>query len=297
MAETGIFNGKDSFRKRMELYDKALEIEPNNPIILHARGLTKFHARVDLKGAFEDMEKSIVLSTDLNLLEMRYLNRGLCYFEIEDMSNACEDWKKAGTSGEGYIKKYCNYDWNEPFGKNLDNQIELEIRLVDKNDNSIKNQKSKPFNTYFLRITLKNKNHETIEIQGSEILCGHKNGEYSYFLEVKLKDQRIISYFQRDYKVYGLGKVKRISRNESLTQKIQISDYHNFLNSGVYLVRIGLRPSKQVRGLTKTYYSNWVKVRVDKNSNLFYFQTTVFLFNKKFKTKNSNSLICHSPST
>lgn len=100
--------GKSGFIKALIYIQKANQLEPNNPIILHESGLIKFDTKLDIKGAFSDLESSIKLSKNDNLRSTRYLNRGLCYFENGELSKACNDWSKSGQEGEYYLKKYCH---------------------------------------------------------------------------------------------------------------------------------------------------------------------------------------------
>jgi tetratricopeptide (TPR) repeat protein len=100
--------GSIGFKKAIELLYEADKIEPHNAMILHERGLIKIHSQLDIKGGFEDLQKSIDFSKDEKEKQIRYTNRGLSYMEIGDMEKACEDWTKAGKDGEYYIKEYCN---------------------------------------------------------------------------------------------------------------------------------------------------------------------------------------------
>ena len=105
-----LLSGDEKIQNPLALsyFQKANQLEPNNPIILHESGLIKFDTKLDIKGAFSDLESSIKLSKNDNLRSTRYLNRGLCYFENGELSKACNDCSKSGQEGEYYLKKYCH---------------------------------------------------------------------------------------------------------------------------------------------------------------------------------------------
>lgn len=99
--------GKVGFQNAIDLLNKADSLEPKNAIILHERGLIKFNSKIDIEGAFNDLQLSIDYSTDERDKLIRYNNRGICYMEINKMDKACEDWARSGKHGESYIEKYC----------------------------------------------------------------------------------------------------------------------------------------------------------------------------------------------
>ena len=100
--------GLVGFKKAIELLNEADQIEPENAIILHERGLIKIHSQIDVSGGFQDLQKSLDFSKDEKEKQIRYHNRALSYMEIGEMEKACEDWSKAGKDGKYYIKEYCN---------------------------------------------------------------------------------------------------------------------------------------------------------------------------------------------
>lgn len=90
--------------KAISYYDKADQLSPENPIILHARGLAKSSIK-KYESSIIDLNKSIELTEEKDLKEIRIGNRALTYMEMGNMEKACEDWKKCNAMN--YIKKYC----------------------------------------------------------------------------------------------------------------------------------------------------------------------------------------------
>jgi tetratricopeptide (TPR) repeat protein len=99
--------GSAGFKKAIELLNEADKIEPQNAMILHERGLIKIDAHLDIEGGLKDLQRSIDFSKDEKGKQIRYLNRGLTYMDLDEMEKACEDWSKAGEEGKEYIKEYC----------------------------------------------------------------------------------------------------------------------------------------------------------------------------------------------
>lgn len=106
-AQKQLRSGGGGMQESIKLLNKADSLEPNNPIILHERGLTKFNSKSNREEAFKDLQLSIDYTVNERDKQIRYLNRGICYMEIKRMDKACDDWAKAGKSGKGYIEKYC----------------------------------------------------------------------------------------------------------------------------------------------------------------------------------------------
>lgn len=100
--------GRTGFANAIELLDKADNLEPENALILHERGLIKIHSKIDVEGGFHDLQQSIDFSKDEEGKQIRYLNRGISYMEIGEMEKACNDWSRAGDNGKSYLKKYCS---------------------------------------------------------------------------------------------------------------------------------------------------------------------------------------------
>jgi tetratricopeptide (TPR) repeat protein len=263
-AEMESFQGQKGLKKALEFYNKADQAEPNNPIILSDRGLFKFDSQLDVDGAFEDLRKGIELSTNKTLLQIRYLNRGLCFMGIHDIESACEDWKKAGKDGANYLKKYCNYKSNEPFNKNPDDKIELKLSLIDKKAKIISKHNPAEMSNCNAKITLQNNGDETIEIDGGSLFFGLEKDDFSLYLEAEFNGKRFIFFSSGEFEIYGPNKVTFVKKKESVTNEISITEQHHFPYLGIYKIRVVLRPSKQTKGINQTYYSNWEKLEIVK---------------------------------
>ena len=262
-AEIEFNRGEKGFKKSLELYDKADKVEPNNPIILNARGEAKFKSQLDFEGAFEDLQRSIELSTDKKLLQVRYNNRALDFMDICDIESACEDWKKAGKYGANYLKKYCNYS-KEPFGKNPDNNIELKLNLIDKTAKILSTHNPASMSDCYAKISFQNNGDETIEIDGGSLFFGLEKDDFSLYLEAEFNGKRFVFFSNGEFEIYGPDKVTFVKQKESITDEILITEQHHFPYAGTYKIRVVLRPSTQIKGLNKTYYSNWEKLVIEK---------------------------------
>lgn len=86
--------------------DQADKAAPNTAVILHERGLIKSNMK-KYDDALIDLNKSIELTTDQRLREIRVSNRALTYMEMGNMTEACNDWKNSGKWGKSYIGEYC----------------------------------------------------------------------------------------------------------------------------------------------------------------------------------------------
>ena len=111
---------KGSLDSALYYFNKADQADPDNPKILHARGLAKykisyvkrhdpkyFNTNINYEDAITDLNKAIELETNSKLLHKSYYpNRALVFLEMGEMDNACSDWKIADE--RYYLRKYCN---------------------------------------------------------------------------------------------------------------------------------------------------------------------------------------------
>ena len=92
----------------MKAYNYAININPDNKIALHNRGVAKKELK-DYYGAIEDFNKAIIIDAEYG---SAYMNRGICKSLLGDTPGACVDWFLAGEMGqaeaEEYIATRCN---------------------------------------------------------------------------------------------------------------------------------------------------------------------------------------------
>lgn len=81
------YQGMDNHKKAIEFFDKALQIEKNQPLALNNRGFSKYKLG-DLKGALADVNKSILYYPANSFA---FKNRALIYIAMYDVIKACED--------------------------------------------------------------------------------------------------------------------------------------------------------------------------------------------------------------
>jgi len=104
LAQDYQFKGK--LDSALIYYDKADQASADTPIILHERGLLKSSMK-KYEEALVDLNKSIELTTDQKIKEVRISNRALTYLEMNRIEDACKDWKNSGKWGKCYVEKYC----------------------------------------------------------------------------------------------------------------------------------------------------------------------------------------------
>lgn len=265
-AQEQSYKGKDGFQNAIDLLDKADSIEPKNAIIIHQRGLIKFNSQLDVKGAFVDLNNSIDYSTDERSLMFRYNNRGLCYMDICDIKSACSDWRKAGKSGSSYIDKYCKNCSDTLFQSNIDEKIEVVLSLIDEKTKILSTHNSPAMSECKSKITIKNINNEVdLKIFGSRLDYGLPEDSCSLYLEAQFQNgEKFIFFTNSNYSYYPTNKVTEIKKGDAYSQEQNITYLHQFPYSGIYKVRVAIRPSKVLKGIETTYYSNWETLRVEK---------------------------------
>lgn len=265
IAQEQSYKGKDGFQNAIDLLDKADSIEPKNAVIIHERGLIKFNSHIDVKGAFVDLDNSIAYSTDERSLQYRYNNRGLCYMQICDIKSACADWLKAGKSGSSYIDKYCNNCSDSLFQSNRDKKIEVVLDLIDKNTKILSTHNSPAMSECKSKITIKNINNEKdLKILGSSLDYGLPEDSCSLYLEAQFENgEKFIFFTNSTYAYYPTKKVTEIKKGDEYSQEQNITYLYQFPYSGIYKIRVAIRPSKVLKGIETTYYSNWETLKVE----------------------------------
>jgi len=91
-------------RKKMKLYTKAIELNPNDTDAYYKRGSAKSKLQ-DYKGAIKDNNKAIELNPNF---AMAYLNRGAAKGGLQDYKGAIEDYNKAIELNPDYALAYAN---------------------------------------------------------------------------------------------------------------------------------------------------------------------------------------------
>jgi len=233
-------------------------------MILQERGLLKFNANMDVKSAFVDLGNSILYTKEQKSIGYRYLNRGLCYMGICDIKSACDDWKNAGEWGLYYVDKYCKQCSDTLFGTNSDERIELHLDLVDTVARILSTHNSPSMTECFANITLKNNSVEDLGIYGAFLDYGLYGDSSSLFLEAQDQfGKKFIFFTQAMFSYYGMDNVVLIEKGQTFQQEENITQSHQFPYAGVYMVRVAVRPTSTLRGIDKTYYSNWEALVVE----------------------------------
>ncbi|MFM1999122.1 MAG: hypothetical protein RL204_1069 [Bacteroidota bacterium] len=256
--------GGSGFQEAKIYLDSADILEPNNAMILHERGLLKFNANMDVKSAFVDLGNSILYTKEQKSIGYRYLNRGLCYMEICDVKSACDDWKKAGELGLYYVDKYCKQCSDTIFGTNSDERIELHLDLVDTVARILSTHNSPSMTECLANINLKNNNVEDLGIYGAFLDYGLSGDSSSMFLEAQDQfGKKFIFFTQAKWSSNCLDNIVLVEKGQTFQQEENITQLHQFSYTGVYKVRVAIRPTSTLRGIDKTYYSNWETLVVE----------------------------------
>ena len=93
-----------------------------------------------------------------------------------------------------------------------------------------------------------------------------ESSDSELYLEAVAQDGTKFNFFtQSEVTFYGGKTDIIIDTKKNYSATVNLTDYHHFPVAGTYRVRIAIRPTKNISGLTKTYYSNWVSLIIVKN--------------------------------
>lgn len=256
--------GGSGFQEAKIYLDSADILEPNNPMILHERGLLKFNANMDVKSAFVDLGNSILYTKEQKSIGYRNLNRGICYMEICDIKSACDDWKNAGELGLYYVGNYCKQCSDTLFEKNKDERVELHLDLVDSVTRILSTHNSPDMTECFANISLKNNSVDNLGIYGAFLDYGLYGDSGSLYLEAQDQFGKKFIFFTQVKLNYSCqDNVVLVEKGQTFLQKENITKSHQFPYSGIYQIRVAVRPTTTLRGIDKTYYSNWETLVVE----------------------------------
>jgi hypothetical protein len=255
--------GGAGWDKALEYYNLANELEPENPIILHARGQFKIMSEFDIEGGFQDHADAIRFSKDSFMVKMRYSNRALDFLGVGDICSACEDWKRAGDA-ESYWDKYCKRDFDNSLNSNPDDQLELELTISDSVVYISSAQKSAAVSNCQGTLAIVNNSHPAIIIREGLLDLGHEVGSSnSLFLEATDADGNKF-HFLKDghYSTTSHNADDTLETGFVYVKELNVLADHHFAYPGNYNIRLGLRHSGRLNELKQTYYSNWCEIEV-----------------------------------
>ena len=101
-----------TWKAALDDYNKAIDLAPNHLDALLNRGALK-DENGDPQGAIEDYNTVISIDNlDPEVIQIAYYNRGNTKYKMNDLAEACKDWKTALDLGAEYakenIEKFCN---------------------------------------------------------------------------------------------------------------------------------------------------------------------------------------------
>ncbi len=261
-AQKLLYKGPVDFNKAIRLLDKADSLEPKNPYILAERASMKFDFQTDVRGSFEDLTKAIEYSLDRSGREMRYHNRGLQYMAIGDIESACEDWHKAGRDGKYYIQTYCK-GYDTTIYNNPDHTLKLKLIIRQPSARITKSHNSPQMSSCQAELIIVNVNHPKITILRNNLDYGLESDVSSVYLEAVSEDGHKFRFFtETEYASFGNGNDFNLDKGKVYSESIDITHLHQFPYEGKYKVRLVIRPSANLKGLDKTYYSNWETIEI-----------------------------------
>ena len=89
------YNKSKQYEEAIELYSKAIEVDPKNAYTYYCRGFSFYRSKKYDK-ALKDYNKAVELAPNYSLV---YNKRGKVYLELKRYKKAIEDWKKAISLG------------------------------------------------------------------------------------------------------------------------------------------------------------------------------------------------------
>lgn len=108
MGDSYFYQESKDYLEAMKSYNYAININSNNKVALHNRGVIKKELK-DYVGAIDDFNKAIIIDAEYG---SAYMARGICKSLIGDTPGACIDWYLAGemgqTEAQDYISQKCN---------------------------------------------------------------------------------------------------------------------------------------------------------------------------------------------
>lgn len=260
------YKGPVDFEKMISILNEANQLEPNNPIILDALGEAKFNSKIDIEGALIDFQNAITYSLDQLSLEMRYHNRGIRFMEMEDIESACEDWRKAGESGLSYLEQYCSQPFDKTIYENPDDALKLTLSLLDDTAFITSSHNIAAMSDCYVKLVIENNNLPKITVKDGSISLCLESSKSELYLEAISEDGKKFHFFtEKEFFFYGNGKDILIEPKGIFSKEINLTESHHFPNSGTYKIRIAIRQTKNMDGIDKTYYSNWINLVIVKN--------------------------------
>lgn len=257
-AEELEYKGPVDFEKMIEILNKANQLEPNNPIILDALGNAKFNSKIDVEGALIDFQNAIAYSQDQRALEFRHHNLGLSFMGMGDIEKACKEWKNAGQTGASYREQHCEQPFDTTIYQSPDQALILNLKLGKDTAFIVSSHNPPAMSDCYAKLIIENKELQKLTIRDNSLRFCLENSGTELYLEAISADGRKFHFFtETEISFFGDGKDLIIAPKENYTKLINLTQFHQFPNPGTYRVRVAIRPTKNISGLNKTYYSNW----------------------------------------
>lgn len=260
------YAGPVDFEKMISLLNAADSLEPNNPIILDARGDALFNSQIDVDGGLADFQNAITHSQDEKSLLIRYHNRGISFMSMGDIDKACEDWQKAGKMGEDYVNQHCNQPFDRVIHENPDSNLVLQFTLRQDSAFISSSHNSPMMSGCYAELKISSHSKTDVTITNGNLNLALENMGEALYLEAISEDGQKFRFFtETEFEFYDGEKDLIITPEKSYTTDLDITAIHHFPRPGKYKIRIAMRPTGDIAGFSQTYYSNWQELVVVKN--------------------------------
>jgi tetratricopeptide (TPR) repeat protein len=259
--------GKVRFDYCLDLLFKADSISPNDPFILEFIGRILYHHNFEIDSALSYFDRAIFYAWDDEMRQRNYYNLGIWYMEMYDIKTACEKWEKAEGFGINYLSDYCKNCSDTTFSENVNDALKLNLSIDKKSINITKVHNPPTMEWCNADLIITNTSHKGLVIKKSLLAYDNFNSSSELYLEAKTSEGEKINFFSEGYSQhFSPNKNFKFSVGKEFKVHLNLTMGHHFFKAGKYEVRVALRPGENIKGLSETYYSNWVPLEIVKGA-------------------------------
>jgi tetratricopeptide (TPR) repeat protein len=257
-AQALCYSDQPDYELALIYLNKADSLEPNNPLILAERGLTKFNSGNDPFGGITDLENSLEVTTHDYQRKKRYLNLGLCKMLIGDITAACILWEQAQEYGQKYIQDYCSGTFDPELHTNPDNEIEINLDIQDSILTIVSSHNPQMMSDCFAQFSILNNSKTNLTFKHPILAYGLESEDVCLYMEaIDETGMKLHFYSEIEPIPYEISEDLIVKPEERFTAEENLTSLYHFPYPGIYRVRLALRPTSQSLGFKNTHYSNW----------------------------------------
>lgn len=259
--------GKVRYNYCLDLLFKADSISPNDPFILEFIGRILYNHDFEIDSALNYFDRAILYAVDEEMRQRGYYNLGITYMSMGDIKTACEKWKKAEGFGNNYLSDYCKNCCDTSFGKNINEALKLNLSVEKKSIKITKTHNAPSMEWCNADLIITNIRHKGLVIKKSLLTYDNFGSRSELYLEAKNSKGEKINFFTEGYSMsFSPNKNFKFSAGKEFKIHLNLTMGHHFFKAGNYEVRVALRPGENIKGLSDTYYSNWVPLEIVKGA-------------------------------